>query len=149
MCNGCNKIIFEYAKPPEGAVKMDAKEYQEQAARTLITNPGEFTNSEIMSIWCAMGLAGEAGETVELIKKGIFHRHGLDKEKLTKELGDVLWYISGLCTVQGIDLERVMIANIEKLRLRYPDGFTTADSVARVDTSPLPVKEIGKDVDYL
>jgi NTP pyrophosphatase (non-canonical NTP hydrolase) len=112
---------------------MDAKEYQEQAARTLIDNPGEFTNDEVMTVWCAMGLAGEAGETVELIKKGIFHRHGLDREKLTKELGDVLWYISGLCTVQGIDLEAVMIANIEKLRTRYPGGFTTADSITRAD----------------
>ena len=116
---------------------MDAKEYQVLAARTLIDNPGEFTHQELMTIWGVIGLTGEAGEVAEMVKKGIFHRHGLERSELVKELGDVLWYISAICTVQGIDLGEVMQANIDKLRLRYPGGFSTADSVARVDTSPL------------
>lgn len=43
----------------------------------------------MMLIWTAIGLVGEAGEVAELVKKGVFHRHGIDKEKLKNELGDV------------------------------------------------------------
>jgi len=112
---------------------MDAKDYQQKAARTLIENPGEFTNHETMIIWTAMGLAGETGELVDLVKKGIFHRHGLDREKVKKELGDVLWYVAGLCSVLGFDMGAVMEANIEKLEKRYPNGFSSEDSQKRVD----------------
>lgn len=104
---------------------MKANEYQKLAARTMIAKPGfEITPEQWMIIWNATGLAGEAGEVSELIKKGIFHQHGLDKEKLKKELGDVCWYIAGLCTATGITLEEVMSHNIEKLKVRFPDGYS-------------------------
>jgi NTP pyrophosphatase (non-canonical NTP hydrolase) len=113
---------------------MDAYEYQQLAARTLIPEPGvDFTGPELMLVWNAIGLAGEAGEVAELVKKGVFHRHGLDQARLANELGDVLWYAAGLCTVLGLDLGEVMQANIDKLRRRYPNGFSSADSQNRVD----------------
>lgn len=70
----------------------------------------------------AMGLAGETGEVVELLKKRLFH--GIDPgDKLVKELGDVLWYVAALCEEMGLTLEQVARVNIDKLMKRYPDGF--------------------------
>lgn len=113
---------------------MNASEYQKLAARTLIDAPTrDYTVAELMLVWNAIGLGGEAGEILELVKKGVFHDHGVDHAKIRKELGDVLWYAAAIATKCGIDLGDVMAENIAKLRLRYPEGFTSAASVARVD----------------
>lgn len=113
---------------------MNATEYQRLAARTLIDRPDfDITPEQVMIVWCAVGLAGEAGEIMEHIKKGIFHQHGLDREKVRKECGDLAWYLAGLCTTLGLDLGDVMQANIDKLRQRYPNGWSSADSIRRVD----------------
>ena len=113
---------------------MDANDYQKLAARTLIERPGfEPSDADIMLVWNALGLAGEAGEVAELVKKGILHQHGLDHDRLKKELGDVLWYAAALCTRLGLDMGAVMQANIDKLLERYPDGFSATDSKRRVD----------------
>ncbi len=115
---------------------MNANEYQQQAARTLIDGPDfSLTDTEFMTVWVALGLAGEAGEVAELVKKGLLHRHGLDLQKLHKELGDVCWYIAALCTECGFDLGDVLNANIAKLQTRYPNGYRAADSIARIDTT--------------
>jgi NTP pyrophosphatase (non-canonical NTP hydrolase) len=116
---------------------MNANEYQVLAGRTLIDRPDfEPTDEDIMIAWNAIGLAGEAGEISELVKKGIFHQHGLDKRKMFKELGDVLWYVAALCTKLGFSMEDIMQANIDKLRERYPDGYSADASKARVDVKP-------------
>lgn len=113
---------------------MDANKYQQDAGRTLIDKPDfELSNDEIMLIWNAVGLAGEAGEVSEMIKKGIFHQHGLDREKLIKELGDVLWYVAALCTRLDVPMGEVMARNVAKLKERYPAGFSAEASLARVD----------------
>lgn len=111
---------------------MTGDEYQHLAARTLLKAPERpLTNEEIMMTWCAMGMLGEAGEVAEIIKKSCFHNHPLDKAKLQKEIGDVLWYLAGLCTVAGMDMEATMRVNIDKLMARYPDGFSSAASINR------------------
>ncbi len=113
---------------------MDANEYQKQAARTLIDEPGfELPGRELMAVWEAIGLTGEAGEVANHIKKGVFHRHGIDLSKLSTEIGDVLWYAAALCTTLGLDMSEVMQANIDKLKVRYPNGFTPDDSLKRAD----------------
>lgn len=113
---------------------MDANEYQQLAGRTLISGPGfEIPEKEIMAVWEVVGLAGEAGEVADLIKKGVFHRHGIDRPKLEEELGDALWYIAALCNTLGLDLSTIMRSNIEKLKIRYPNGFSSLDSLRRVD----------------
>lgn len=109
-----------------------ANDYQQQAARTLIDAPdNEYTNEEIMLVWNALGLAGEAGEVADTIKKAVFHQHGLDRDHLIKELGDVLWYVAALCTKLDIPMSLVMERNIAKLRARYPDGWDTERSINR------------------
>lgn len=111
---------------------MNANDYQKLAARTLVNRPVEPpSDPEMMLLWNAIGLSGEAGEVADLIKKGVFHKHGVDQEALKKELGDVLWYVAGLCTTLGITLEEVMTLNIEKLKARYPEGFKVEDSINR------------------
>jgi NTP pyrophosphatase (non-canonical NTP hydrolase) len=111
---------------------MDANTYQEQAGRTLLDAPDfRISDKEVMVAWNALGLAGEAGEVADLIKKAIFHQQGVEVEKLKKELGDVLWYVAALCTHLEISLSDVMALNIEKLRARYPEGYSAARSTNR------------------
>lgn len=81
----------------------------------------------------AMGLAGEAGEVVDLIKKHVHHKVPFDRDKFIKELGDVRWYLELLCDCAGVTIQEVEKLNIEKLRKRYPDGFTTQASIERKD----------------
>lgn len=111
---------------------MTPNEYQKLAARTLIKKPDfEITPEQVMIVWTATGLAGEAGEVSELIKKGIFHQQGIDRVKMKKELGDVLWYLSGLAGQFGFTLEEIMEHNIEKLKARFPDGWAAERSTVR------------------
>lgn len=72
-----------------------------------------------------LGLAGEAGETLDMIKKWIFHEKDLDREHLKKELGDVMWYMAMICYSFGFDLDEILQMNIDKLKARYPEGFDT------------------------
>jgi len=108
------------------------KEYQKQAERSCAKGPDfELSDNEFMLIWLALGLAGEVGEVVDYIKKGLLHQHGLDKGKLEEEIGDVLWYIANLCTKLDMSLSDVMERNVRKLRTRYPSGWSSADSKNR------------------
>lgn len=111
---------------------MKANEYQKLAARTLLEKPDfELTDCEFMLLWNAIGVAGEAGEVAELAKKQIFHRHGIDREKWKKELGDVLWYVSACATKLDLTLEEIMQHNVEKLRARFPDGYSAERTIFR------------------
>ena len=104
-------------------------EYQELAARTMNF---ELNTDERLSM-LSMGLSGEAGEVTDYLKKVVYHGHQYSGETLCKELGDVMWYLSNLAYINGIDLETVMEENIKKLKERYPDGFSVEDSVERRD----------------
>lgn len=77
----------------------------------------------------ALGLAGEVGEVVDLIKKDRFQSQPFDRDKLRNELGDVLWYLTSLATSVGMTLQEVAEANAAKLRKRYPDGFVPGGGV--------------------
>lgn len=95
---------------------MTINEYQTEALRTAQEKCRKLAN-------CGLGLAGEAGECADLIKKHLFHGHDLNKEHLAKELGDVAWYLAVTAYAIGYPLEDVLKLNIDKLRQRYPDGF--------------------------
>jgi len=104
--------------------RMKANDYQKLASRTIVPKPDfEITPHQVMASWWAIGLTGEAGEVADLIKKGIYHQQGIDQPKLKKELGDVMWYLSALCTEFGFTLEEVMQQNIDKLKARFPEGY--------------------------
>lgn len=80
-----------------------------------------------------LGLAGEAGETLDMIKKWIFHEKDLDMEHFKKELGDVMWYMAMICKSMEIDLDEILQMNVDKLIARYPDGFDTVRANNRAE----------------
>jgi len=106
---------------------MDADDYQREAMRTA--SPDQAFRERLLV--AALGLAGESGEFVDAIKKWAFHAHPLDADELRKELGDVLWYVALACDALDLRLGDVMAANIEKLRRRYPEGFSGERSLHR------------------
>jgi len=99
---------------------MNLADYQSLAARTL----GRDRTHEQQLANAALGLAGEAGEVADMMKKHLFHQHPLDRDAMVKELGDCLWYVAAMATVLEVDLDEVGERNIEKLRRRYPEGFS-------------------------
>ena len=108
---------------------MTINEYQKLAMTTL--NPA-LSEKDVL-INGVMGLCGESGEAIDIVKKWLAQGHELDREKLAKELGDICWYLAETTTALGLSLEDIMAANIEKLRKRYPEGFDAARSVNRAD----------------
>ena len=107
---------------------MTVNEYQRLAMSTL--NPA-LDRKEVL-INSVMGLCGESGEAIDIVKKWLAQGHALDKERLTKELGDVAWYLAEAATALDIPLESIFQENLEKLKKRYPEGFDTQKSVARL-----------------
>ncbi len=107
---------------------LDFNTYQEQASRTADKSLQE----KSILISC-MGLAGEAGEVSDYLKKVYGHGHAYEHKKLIDELGDVLWYIADLANKHGVDLETIAKNNILKLQNRYPNGFDKNKSINRED----------------
>jgi len=106
---------------------MTINEYQQMAMRTL--NP-ELDKKDVL-INGVMGLCGESGEAIDIVKKHLAQGHTLDREALIKELGDVAWYLAETAYALDVSLEDVLERNIKKLRARYPDGFNAEQSICR------------------
>lgn len=105
---------------------MTGTEYQAAAMRTASDEAK--ANLVLNGV---MGLNGEAGECIDIVKKHMFQGHALDKEKLLDEVSDVLWYSAILCEGLGVTLDDAMAHNVEKLRSRFPDGFSKERSLNR------------------
>ena len=106
---------------------MTVNEYQNLAMRTL--NP-ELCKRDVL-INSVMGLCGESGEAIDIVKKWMAHGHELDKEHLAKELGDIAWYLAETAWALDIPLEEILQGNIDKLKRRFPEGFSTERSISR------------------
>ena len=106
---------------------MTVNEYQTLAMTTL--NPA-LSQKDIL-INGVMGLCGEAGEAIDVVKKHLAQGHELDRERLTKELGDVAWYLAETAAALTVTLEEVLEGNLRKLRARYPEGFDAQRSLHR------------------
>lgn len=78
-----------------------------------------------------MGLCGESGEAIDIVKKWLMQGHELDKKHLVRELGDVARYLAEAATALDVPLEAVFQGNLDKLRRRFPNGFDTGASVNR------------------
>lgn len=107
---------------------MNINEYQVLAMTTL--NP-ELSKKDVL-INSVMGLCGESGEAIDIVKKWLAQGHALDKEHLMKELGDIAWYLAEAATALDLSLEDVLQANIDKLKKRYPNGFDSQKSQVRL-----------------
>lgn len=106
---------------------MNVNEYQKLAMRTL--NP-ELDKKDVL-INGVMGLCGESGEVIDIVKKHLAQGHELEREALIDELGDVAWYLAETATALGVTLEEVLSRNIEKLCRRFPEGFDAERSRER------------------
>ncbi len=106
---------------------MNANEYQREAMTLL--NPALTEKDVLMN--ALMGLCGESGEAIDLMKKHLYQGHELDRDKLIKELGDIAWYLAEAATGLGVDLSEIMQRNLDKLHARYPQGFDTNRSQHR------------------
>ena len=100
---------------------MDFNTYQDNGRFTA-----QYPNLGSNFIYPTLGLVGEAGEVAEKVKKVIRDKKGVfddeSKKGLKKELGDVLWYISNLCTEFNFNLDDIALQNLEKLKLRAAKG---------------------------
>ena len=108
---------------------MTGNEYQRLAMTTL--NPA-LSKADIL-LNGLMGLCGESGEAIDLLKKHLHQGHPLDKEKLAKELGDIAWYLAESAYALDLELDAVLEGNIAKLKARYPEGFATERSLYRTE----------------
>lgn len=106
---------------------MTANEYQKQALTTL--NP-ELSKRDVL-INGVMGLCGESGEAIDLVKKHLHQGHALNQDALKKELGDIAWYLAETAWALDLSLEEVLQGNLDKLKARYPDGFDADKSIHR------------------
>ena len=106
---------------------MTLNEYQALAQRTAQITKEKY--DKIVN--GCMGLNGESGECIDILKKHVFQGHTLDKQKLSEELGDVMWYCAELATGLGMKLDDIAQENINKLLKRYPEGFDPERSIHR------------------
>ncbi len=108
---------------------MTFSEFQKGCLRTA--NPALSNDDKILN--AALGIGGESGEILDLVKKFRYQGHKLDYVKVVEEVGDTLYYLATLCDALGIQLGLCAAHNTAKLKIRYPDGFTVKDSVERRD----------------
>jgi NTP pyrophosphatase (non-canonical NTP hydrolase) len=113
---------------------MNFDDYQVAALRTAKRTLSGTPAREREVLILGLGIAGEAGEVADLLKKGIGHEHGVDRDKLCEEIGDVIWYCAALADSYGLTLSKVVDVNVTKLLTRYPNGFSVEASKNRVDT---------------
>ena len=102
---------------------MTLKEYQQFAACGIL--PATLEREPIVGF--ALGLAGEAGEVVDDIKKRYYHGRAIDENHTLEELGDVMWYVANIATQMGASLEDIMVNNVEKLTKRYPKMYNKGE----------------------
>ena len=107
--------------------KVEGTEAQYIDAHNRLSNEGA-----MRALHMTMGIAGEGGELVDAVKKTVFYGKPLDRTNVIEELGDLMWYIDGMCDVLAISLEEVMSKNVAKLQTRYKgEGFSNDSANVR------------------
>lgn len=89
--------------------------------------------SKVDWLHAAMGVAGEAGELLDAIKKHAIYGQPLDEANIAEELGDIEFYLQLMRDCLVITREEILQANVEKLRKRYPAGYTDVHAAQRLD----------------
>lgn len=101
-----------------GRVFTGVNDYQRAALRTMLPY-----DREMDDLYCALSLAGEAGEYANMVKKHVWHGHPWDSSAAVEELGDIQWYLAVEAERLGFSLSQVMTQNLAKLWKRYPEGW--------------------------
>lgn len=84
-------------------------------------------------VHASLGLATETGEVTTEVKRAAIYGKPVDTEHVAEELGDLLWYIALAANAIGADLDAIAAANIEKLRIRFPEKYSDEAAEARAD----------------
>lgn len=107
--------------------QLTIKEFQAQAKRTLSDLGSELNNNLHMTI----GISTESGELLDVYKKAFAYGKAIDTVNVKEEIGDLLWYIVNLCSINGFDIEEIMHTNIMKLLKRFPEKFDADAAIFR------------------
>jgi NTP pyrophosphatase (non-canonical NTP hydrolase) len=114
---------------------MKPSEYVKNVLRTESTNfeaiKNRFDEPTIRLMHAFIGIATEAGEINDAMKKHLFYGKAFDTANAVEELGDLMWYIGVACDTLGVSLEEVMEKNIAKLRARYGEKFSEQAALNR------------------
>lgn len=93
----------------------------------------EMTPEQAHLLHMAVGIAGEAGELLDAIKKHVIYQKPLDIEHVMEELGDIEFYLEGLRQGAGIDRQVVLAGNEAKLAVRYRGSYSNEAAQTRAD----------------
>lgn len=103
------------------------EQYSKDAARTFLSTD----DHEKDILHCLMGLQTEVGELCDAYKKHFFYGKELDITNVSEELADTLWYMTNLARLEKVDFVQSMKNNIAKLKVRFPNKFTTENALER------------------
>ena len=123
-----------FSKPME--IPLDTDEYVEKAKRSESVNYDEIrqrlaSTEMIRVLHAALGVATEAGELLDAVKKHVYYGKPLDRVNLFEEVGDLFWYMAILADELGFSFDDAMKKNIAKLEARYKSGFTQEAALHR------------------
>lgn len=122
---------------------MDFKNYTLEVKRTVAPLPTKFEDQLHMVI----GISTEAGELLDAYKKALAYGKPLDIVNVGEEVGDLFWYIANLMRMLGLDFEQVLQINVDKLRARYPEKFSSEHATNRDLTREREIlSELGVDL---
>lgn len=140
LCDGCSGraslklVLSKLKKDTEVQDTLNRTNYEHDKMMDRVIPPYVANQPWELLLNASLGLAGEGGEVADETKKVKYHGHPMDKDKYINELGDIVFYVKMACRALNITMEEVMKKNIEKLNKRYPNGFSTQDSLDRKDT---------------
>ena len=86
-----------------------------------------------------LGLNGECGELTDIFKKVLYHGKEFDAVDVMLELGDILYYMTAICNILGMDLSEIMLNNNAKLMARYKNGYSIQQSLDRIEEQSVDV----------
>lgn len=104
---------------------LSLKEYQDFVVQMASSRSKRDWESMILT--AGLGMASEAGEAADRVKKHVFHEGEWDRDAFLKEAGDVLWYIAFGAHAAGSSIREIINLNVEKLRARYTSGTFTKE----------------------
>lgn len=102
---------------------MTPAEFREASISRSRKEDVTITQEQARLLLCTTGLAGEAGEVADSLKKHVWHGKPFDREHAIEEVGDVLWYADRYLWLLDCTMEECLQRNADKLAVRYPEGF--------------------------
>jgi len=102
-------------------------EYVKNSQRTL----AKLDNKQLDNLHVTLGMLTEVGELADQFKKNMAYNKEIDWVNVQEEIGDLMFYVAGFCTINNFDLEKILSKNIEKLKTRYPEKFTEENAINR------------------